>query len=133
MLSLKNTPHDFYPTFPDNPLIGEVGSREQWIEYDVHGQYFAWGLTPSIMTDDLRHRLRYGLENGVRGYIMRTDWEGVQDLSCFDTPNLFNLYGAAILGSKIDANVREIYRKWLTEERLVPDSISAAQFKTCVD
>jgi hypothetical protein len=133
VLSLKNTPHDFYPTFPDNPLIGGVGSREQWIEYDVHGQYFAWGLTPSIMTDDLRHRLRYGLEKGVRGYIMRTDWEGVQGLSCFDTPNLINLYGAAILGSKIHANVREIYTKWLTEERLVRDSISAAQLKTCVD
>lgn len=133
VLSLKNTPHDFYPTFPDNPLIGGVGSREQWIEYDVHGQYFGWGLTPSIMTDDLRHRLHYGMEKGVRGYIMRTDWEGVQDLSCFDTPNLINLYAAAILGNNGNANVRAIYTRWLTEERLTPDPISAAQLRSCVD
>ena len=132
VLSLKNTPHDFYPTFPDNPLIGKVGSREQWIEYDVHGQYFAWGLTPCIMTDDLRHRLRYGIENGVRGYIMRTDWEGVQDLSCFDTPNLINLYGATILGKNPESTVRDIYARWLTEERLTQDSISASKLKECI-
>jgi hypothetical protein len=133
VLSLKNTPHDFYPTFPDNPLIGGVGSREQWIEYDVHGQYFAWGLTPCTMIEDLRHRLRYGKEKGVRGYIMRTDWEGVQDLSCFDTPNLINLYAAAILGSNVDASTRDIYSRWLTDEGGTDDTTSAARLKTCID
>ena len=36
ILSLKNTPHDFYPTFPDNPLMGHVGSHPQITEYDVN-------------------------------------------------------------------------------------------------
>jgi hypothetical protein len=65
VLSLKNTPHDFYPTFPDNPLIGRVGERPQWIEYDVNGQYFGWGVVPSIMFDDIEHRLAYGLDHKV--------------------------------------------------------------------
>lgn len=133
ILSLKNTPHDFYPTFPDNPLIGQVGEREQWIEYDVHGQYFAWGIAPSIMTDDLIHRLNYGLENKVKGYIMRSDWEGVQDTSCFDTPNLINMYAAAILGKNPNADKREIYTRWLVEEKLLADDLSPNQLRECVD
>ncbi len=132
-LSLKNTPHDFYPTFPDNPLIGKVGSREQWIEYDVYGQYFGWGIAPSIMTDDLTHRLQYGLENNVSGYIMRTDWEGVQDYSCFDTANLINLYAAAILGRNPDAEKREIYTRWIVEEKLTAETTSPKALKDCVD
>ena len=132
-LSLKNTPHDFYPTFPDNPLIGKVGSREQWIEYDVHGQYFGWGLAPSIMIGDLRRRLRYGLERGVSGYIMRTDWEGVQGHSCFDTPNLLNLYGGAVLGKNCAAHTRDIYARWLMEERLLKEEISPRELKVCLD
>ncbi len=38
-LSLKNTPHDFYPTFPNNPLMGNVGNHPQITEYDVQGQF----------------------------------------------------------------------------------------------
>ena len=133
VLSLKNTPHDFYPTFPDNPLIGKVGEREQWIEYDVHGQYFGWGITPCIMTDDLVHRLDHGLRNNVSGFIMRTDWEGVQDTSCFDTPNLVNLYAAAILGKNPAADRRDIYARWLIEEKLVEDGIGPRALKDCVD
>lgn len=133
VLSLKNTPHDFYPTFPDNPLIGKVGKREQWIEYDVHGQYFGWGATPSIMIDDLIHRLNYGRENNVSGFIMRTDWEGVQDTSCFDTPNLINLYAAAILGKNPGADKREIYARWLVEEELVADGISPKALRECIE
>lgn len=133
VLSLKNTPHDFYPTFPDNPLIGKVGEREQWIEYDVHGQYFAWGIAPSIMIDDLIHRLQYGLENKVKGFIMRSDWEGVQDTSCFDTPNLINMYAAAILGKNPEADKREIYTRWLVEEKLTAPNITPTQLRECVD
>lgn len=132
-LSLKNTPHDFYPTFPDNPLIGKVGEREQWIEYDVHGQYFGWGVTPSIMTADLEHRLDYGSRNNVSGFIMRTDWEGVQDTSCFDTPNLINLYAAAALAKNPEAQRRDIYARWLEGEKLLADGISPAAMKQTID
>jgi hypothetical protein len=132
-VSLKNTPHDFYPTFPDNPLIGRVGAREQWIEYDVHGQYFGWGVAPSIMIDDLLHRLGHGLESGVSGFILRTDWEGIQDHSCFDTVNLINLYAAAMLGRKAGLAKREIYSRWLVEEKLVDDPISPASLQSCVE
>lgn len=133
VLSLKNTPHDFYPTFPDNPLIGKVGDREQWIEYDVYGQYFGWGLAPSIMTDDLIHRLRYGLDHNVSGFIMRTDWEGVQDYSCFETVNLINLYAGAVLGKNPEADKREIYTRWIVGEKLLLEDTAPRALKDCVD
>ncbi len=133
VLSLKNTPHDFYPTFPNNPLIGKVGEREQWIEYDVHGQYFGWGMAPSIMTDDLIHRLRYGRECNAKGFIMRTDWEGIQDHSCFDTVNLVNLYAAAMFGENPDTDKREIYTRWLTEEKLIEEGLSPTLLKKTLE
>jgi hypothetical protein len=133
VIAMKNTPHDFYPTFPDNPLIGKVGAREQWIEYDVHGQYFGWGMAPSIMIDDLTHRLEHGRIQGVSGFIMRTDWEGTQDHSCFDTPNLLNLYAAAALGQDSKVTKRAIYTRWLTDERLLPEETPPDKIERCVD
>lgn len=133
VLSLKNTPHDFYPTFPNNPLIGKVGQREQWIEYDVYGQYFGYGIAPCIMTADVIERLEYGRNHNVTGFSMRTDWEGVQDYSCFDNVNLINLYAAAVLGKNPDADRREIYTRWLVQENLVEDSASAHTLGACVE
>jgi hypothetical protein len=132
-LSLKNTPHDFYPTFPDNPLIGKVGEREQWIEYDVHGQYFGWGAAPSIMIADLEHRLDYAAKNHVKGFMMRTDWEGVQDTSCFDTPNLINLYAASMLAKNPVTERRDVYARWIEGERLAAAGISPKGLKDTID
>jgi hypothetical protein len=133
VLSLKNTPHDFYPTFPDNPLIGRVGERPQWIEYDVNGQYFGWGVVPSIMFDDIEHRLAYGLDHKVSGFFMRTDWEGVQDVSCFDGPNLLNLYAAAILGKNPAADRRAIVLRWLEGESMLDPASTPMQIHATVD
>jgi hypothetical protein len=132
-VSLKNTPHDFYPTFPDNPLIGRVGAREQWIEYDVHGQYFGWGVAPSIMIDDLSHRLEYARRRGATGFILRTDWEGLQDHSCFDTLNGLNLYAAAALAEDPAVGKRRIYERWLAGERLLREPLSPEELRRCVD
>ena len=114
IISLKNTPHDFYPTFPDNPRIGEVGDHEQWIEYDVWGQFFSMGVFPCILLDDLKRRIQYALRRGAAGFIARTDWECMSEGSALDGPNLLNLYGAALLSYDVDADFDEIYREWLS-------------------
>jgi len=132
-VSLKNTPHDFYPTFPDNPLIGRVEGREQWIEYDVHGQYFGWGLAPAIMIDDLARRLEYGRRHGAKGLLLRTDWEGLHDHSCFETFNLLNLYAAAALACDPAITKAEIYTRWLRGENLVADPASPTAVASCVE
>ena len=43
-MALKKAPHDYYPTFPDNPAIGCCDSdMRQWVEFDTWGQYFGLG------------------------------------------------------------------------------------------
>lgn len=132
-LAMKVTPHDFYPTFPHNPLIARIRRRERWIEYDVHGQYFGWGTAPSIMIDDLRHRLSHAAECGVTGLIARTDWEGTQDHSCFETPNILNLYAAGALARRVTSPARRIYVSWLRNEQLVAAGTSDARLRRCAE
>jgi hypothetical protein len=97
VISLKNTPHDYYPTFPHNPAIGHVGAHPQWVEFDTWGQFFGLGIFPAIVLDDMRERFRHSAANGVRGVVARTDWEVIFDASVFDTLNLANLSGFARL------------------------------------
>ncbi|MEO6927761.1 MAG: hypothetical protein ABI190_01245 [Casimicrobiaceae bacterium] len=132
VVSFKNTPHDFYPTFPDNPRIGLVGAHRQWIEYDAMGQYFGWGVGPSVMIDDLRRRLRHALDHGVEGLLVRTDWESLDAHSCFHTPNLVNLYAGAMLATDLQTPSRAIYQAWLTGEQKLEEGASFAEIAECV-
>ena len=131
-LSLKNTPHDFYPTFPNNPLMGQVGNHPQITEYDVNGQFYGWGAIPGTMLRDIRERLRYGSEHNVTGFIARTDWEGVQDYTCFDNLNMLNLYAIAAYAENPEVREEDIYLKWLTEEKMLEEGITPQDLKKCV-
>ncbi len=113
VISLKNTPHDYYPNFPHNPRIGRVGNHAQWIEYDVWGQFFAWGAFPCVLLDDMKQRMEYALANGATGFIARTDWESISEGNALDGLNRLNLYGTARLSYDLDTDARDIYREWL--------------------
>lgn len=113
VICIKNTPHDFYPTFPDNPLIGQLRDREQWIEYDVWGQYFAWGVFPCIVLDDLRQRLGQAAEQGASGFLARIDLEIFTGSWVMNTINRLNLHGIAMLGQDRKTPDETIYRRWL--------------------
>jgi hypothetical protein len=112
-VSLKNTPHDYYPSFPDNPRIGRVGARRQWLEFDCMGQYFGWGVAPAILVEDWRGRLERGRAAGVDGVVFRTDWESLDSHSAFETPNLINLHAGAALGRDLSAPAAAIHADWL--------------------
>jgi len=111
---MKVTPHDFYPTFPNNPAIGQL-RREQWVEYDVYGQFYGWGVFPVFMRDDLEHRLRYAQSQGVTGALFRTEWERINDWWCLETPNRANLIAAARLASGAEASAESVCQTWLEE------------------
>lgn len=113
VVSLKNTPHDYYPSFPDNPRIGHVGARRQWLEFDCMGQYFGWGIAPAILTEDWRGRLHRAKAAGAEGVVFRTDWESLDSHSAFETPNLVNLHAGAALGRDLSTSGSAIYAEWL--------------------
>jgi hypothetical protein len=117
VVSLKNTPHDFYPTFPDNPLIGTLGKRAQWIEFDTMGQYFGWGIGPSTMVDDLRCRLERARMKGAEGVMLRTDWENLDGHTSFHTPNVVNLIAGAAFSTDLSTDKLAIYRRYMEDNR----------------
>lgn len=110
-IALKNTPHDYYPTFPNNPRIGTTGHRE-YVEFDTWGQFFGGGFFPVSIAEDIRQRLRYCRDRGARGILCRTDWEGMYENSTFNSCNMINLYAAGLLANDPDADLDEAYRRW---------------------
>lgn len=116
VISLKNTPHDYYPTFPNNGRIGRVGEHRQWIEYDAMGQYFGWGIAMADLTADYRRRMQFAWDNGADGIIIRTDWESLDGHTAFNTPNRINLYAGAMLSANLDVPDQEIYLRFLRDE-----------------
>ena len=116
VFSLKNTPHDYYPTFPENARIGQLKTHEQWIEFDTMGQYFGWGIGIAVLTDDYRWRLSSAKTKGVTGVIFRTDWESLDGHSSFKSQNVANQYAAAALTRDLSTPDRDIYYDLLSKE-----------------
>jgi hypothetical protein len=109
---MKAMPHDFYITFPDNPAIGAL-ARRQWVEYDVMGQFFGWGVMPCFVLTDIRARMQHWLTHGVEGGIFRIEWERINDFDALDTLNELNLIAAAALADDESVDPAEICRRWL--------------------
>ena len=114
-LAIKDTPHDYYPTFPQNRLIAQVRGRAKWIEYDTMAQYFGWGIGPATMIEYMQQRMRSAHEHGAEAIILRTDWESLDGHTAFDTPNVLNLLAGAALGRDLRTTARAIYRDWLED------------------
>ena len=133
IICLKNTPHDYYPTFPDNHRIGNVGKHRQWVEFDVMAQYYGWGVGPSHMVDDLRYRFGHARGQDAEGVLIRTDWEALQSHTTFHTPNVLNLYAASALSNDMETPKQTIYRDWLAGENYLKPQASEAEIKEAVD
>jgi hypothetical protein len=110
----KVTPHDFYPTFPHNPAIGQL-PRRQWVEYDTMGQFYGWGLFPCLVLDDLRARLTHAAASGVSGVSLRVEWERINDYWCLDGLNAANTIAGAALAAGDAVDAVEICRRWLVD------------------
>ncbi|WP_426958977.1 hypothetical protein [Muricoccus radiodurans] len=119
ILCAKVTPHDFYPTFPDNPAVTRT-DRPLWIEYDVLGQFYGWGLMPCLVRDDIERRIRHAVAAGATGGVFRIEWERINDLWVLETANAMNLIAAAALSKGDTPDTEAICATWLREEGLDP-------------
>ncbi len=118
IMCVKTTPHDFYPTFPDNPLIAKKSRNPIWIEYDTMGQFYGWGAFPCIMRDNIETRIRHAVAHNVEGVVLRVEWERVNDWWSLDTPNRMNLRAAAAAAQGNHPTDIELLSVWLDEEGL---------------
>lgn len=131
--SLKNTPHDYYPTFPDNPRIGTSKNHAQWLEYDTMGQYYGLGVGIAVMTEDIRHRIRNAKEKGVSGILVRTDWEAIDGHAVYETPNLINLFALTAIDKDINANEEDIFDSWLRYKGFYKEGLGEADRAEAVE
>lgn len=113
IVALKNVPHDFWPTFPHNAKIGQTNGLRQWVEFDVWGQYCGLGAFPCSLVEDLQDRIRHCREQGVTGVWFRTDWELMNESSVFNSLNMVNLYGGALLSADPDLDLDKVYQLWV--------------------
>lgn len=112
VISLKNTPHDYYPTFPHNPRIGNTNGLRQWVEFDTWGQFFGMGFFPVSVIEDMQERMRHCIDSGAEGIFLRTDWEVITDAGSFNSPNILNVIGGAMLARNVDLDLDEVYGAW---------------------
>lgn len=120
ILALKAQPHDYYPTFPNNPEIGHTKNLREYIEFDTWGQYFGMGIAPMSVAEDMKERMEYCYQKGAEGVWFRTDWELIHDASVHAGPNLVNLYAGAMLAGNLDTDLDDVYRKWAAEGLFSP-------------
>jgi hypothetical protein len=113
---IKVTPHDFYPTFPNNSAIGRLRDRAQWLEYDTMGQFYGLAIAPCYVGADLKNRMEYGEKNGVTGAIFRVEWERVNDWWALETINETNLIAAAAITNGEDASTERVCELWLKSQ-----------------
>lgn len=120
---VKPYARDYYPTYPDNPAIVALPERVKWLEYDVNGQYYGWGVFPCPVTHDLSRRLKRGVEVGATGVIYRTDWERVNDLTALHNFSQVNLAAGAYLAKMPDADPKEVLAWALDETGIVDPAV----------
>lgn len=116
IIAMKKAPHDYYPTFPDNPVIGRCKGMRQWIEIDTWGQFFGLGVFPCSVMEDLQGRLlRYSEKEGVCGVMLRTDWEIISQSSVFTSFGTLNLIGCAMISENLSIPLEDVYHQWFEE------------------
>jgi hypothetical protein len=69
----KCVPHDWHPFYPSNPLLGRVGSKEQWVEFDFGHEYEGQHLYPYAEVQANLERLRHAFACGAHTLVLRLD------------------------------------------------------------
>lgn len=98
---IKISPHDFWPTYPNNPVIGQTGDHPQWLEFDAWGETQGWSIVPCYRVEEFGGRLRYAVARGAEGFWCRAEWEVVSEDWIFDT------------------STKSIYLQWLVWDRIL--------------
>jgi hypothetical protein len=89
-LMMKETPHDFFLTHPDNRFIGTI-DRPTIVEFDTGNEFNGQGVIANTWPDYVLRRWRNFIRRpNVIGYVARTDRYG--DTKIVDTPHEILLF-----------------------------------------
>lgn len=118
----KDVPQDWQPYYPHNPLIGDVGERDQIVEMDLGNEY--WGHSRILVSqvDYIHYRYRHDESVGARGAAARIE-RGSDH--AFGNPNEINIYAFTRFLKDPQATPDQIFREWF-ELRYAVDPASQA-------
>ncbi len=109
----KATISDFFGfRYPDNPAIGAVHGRPQFLE-EAFGEFRGKTHIICIPAKFYTERIRHAAKKGVRGLVFRLEHNGYPK-SNFASPDQFNIYLVSQLWLDPYADVDKIWKEWFT-------------------
>lgn len=122
ILMMKETPHDFFLTHPDNAFIGEI-DRPTIVEFDTGNEYSGQGVIANTWPEYVMKRWTNFLKRpNVIGYVARTDRYGTTKV--VGTANEILLYALKRTTENPEVTPDQIYDEFITarygEKALIP-------------
>jgi len=110
----KIYPHDWQPYYPINPIIGAIGGREQWVEFDLGFEFEGQNTIPYSDPHGRIKQLNHSWDKGVRTVCLRLDrYHGDEGKSAIHTPwGRLNLTVFSEFKKNRNVKAAEIISKW---------------------
>lgn len=114
VLMMKETPHDFFLTHPNNRLIGSI-DRPTIVEFDFGNEFNGQGVIANTWVDHVVKRWsELKTRPNVVGYVARTDRYGTT--TAIDRPSEILLHTLKCLDEDRYADVDAIYDSFIARE-----------------
>lgn len=111
-LMMKETPHDFFLTHPDDFLAGTI-ARPTLMEFDVGAEFNGQGVIANTWPEHILTRARTLLRRPhVVGYVVRTDRYG--DTRVVGRPSEINLFALKRAVEDADVTAEAVYDEFIT-------------------
>jgi hypothetical protein len=111
-LMMKETPHDFFLTHPDDFLAGTI-DRPTMMEFDVGAEFNGQGLIANTWPEHILSRARGVLRRPhVVGYVARTDRYG--GTRVVGRPSEINLYALKRYAEDPEVTAEAVYDEFIT-------------------
>lgn len=114
VLMIKETPHDFFLTHPNNPLIEKL-KRPAIVEFDTGNEYNGQGVIANTWPEYVMNRwLYYMTKPNITGYVARTDRYGTTKI--VNTPNEILLYTLKRTTEDHSISAEKIYDEFIVSK-----------------
>ncbi|WP_455505517.1 hypothetical protein [Coprobacter sp.] len=114
ILMMKETPHDFFLTHPDNVYISKM-DRPTIVEFDSGNEYSGQGVVANTWPEYVMRRWgNYMHCPNVTGYVARTDRYG--DTNIVETANAIQLYALKRKTENPEISAEQVYDEFIELE-----------------
>lgn len=110
---IKITAHDYFPEFPENPVLRAVTSP-LIVEFEAFGEHTGWGVIPNCRVGEFCRRMQTYRDIGANGILMRTSWEAIIGANALDSLSAVNVYALPKL-IRQDADPKTLIMGWLKD------------------